>query len=61
MYAFVIELHSLLATRQLMTILLATIGVGIAFGPEIRTAVARLRRHTRAASEELPQGHVVAR
>lgn len=47
------ELGSLMASRTVLTGMLAAIGIAIAFGPEIRLTVARIRRDGRSASEDV--------
>lgn len=46
------ELGSLIASRTFLTGMLAAIGIAIAFGPEIRLTVARIRRDARDASDD---------
>lgn len=47
------ELGDLIASRAFVTTMLTAIGVAIAFGPEIRLAMTRIRRAD-ANDEDLP-------
>lgn len=55
------ELESLIASRTFITGMLTAIGIAIAFGPEIRLAVARIRRDGEDASEDVSQLRARAR
>jgi hypothetical protein len=54
-------LESLIASRTFITGMLTAIGIAIAFGPEIRLAVARIRRDGEDASEDVSQLRARAR
>lgn len=47
------ELEYLIANRTFLTGLLAAIGIAIAFGPEIRLAVSRIRREARESRADI--------
>lgn len=54
------ELEHLIASRMFLTAMLTAIGIAIAFGPEIRLAVARIRR-VDPDERELPPARAGAR
>jgi hypothetical protein len=58
--ATVTELEHLIASRMFLTAMLTAIGIAIAFGPEIRLAVARIR-HVEPEEPELPAARAGAR
>jgi hypothetical protein len=57
----VIGLEHVIASRTFLTSMLAAVGVAIAFGPEIRLAVTRIRRNDADHRDELPRARANAR
>lgn len=56
-----IGLEHLIASRTFLTSMLAAVGVAIAFGPEIRVALARIRRADTDRADDLPRARANAR